>query len=115
MLEKLKPRMNIDQLLEYGTDLEFKEHFKETLAYNHFTSEDQAKLKGLVPLLESNINEIVQIFESYLQELKAEGVAAVSRSSIERYIHTFFMKKEIQTMWIRSFPFSRNSEPTVTQ
>lgn len=93
MFEKLKPKVNIDQLLQYGTDIEIKGRFKETLAYNHFTSKDQAKLKEIVSLLESSTTDIVKIFDSYLKELKPEGIEAISTVSINHYINNFFYEE----------------------
>lgn len=93
MFEKLKPRVKIEQLLEHGTDIEIKGRFKETLAYNHFTTEDQARLKEIVPLLESSVEEIVIIFDTYLKELKNEEISIVPKESIERYIQVFFYEE----------------------
>ncbi|HHY73436.1 MAG TPA: chemoreceptor protein [Bacillus bacterium] len=93
MLEKLKPTIKIDQLLKYGTDIEMKGRFKETLEYNHFTIEDQNRLKDIVLLLESNTNEIVEIFETSLQKLKDESTTTISKESISRYIQTFFYEE----------------------
>ena len=93
MFDKLKPRVNIDKFLQYGTDIEVKGRFKDTLAYNHFTTEDQARLKEIVSLLESSTNEMVRIFETYLKELKAEGIERISTASIERYINIFFYEE----------------------
>lgn len=93
MFDKLKPRVNIDKFLQYGTDIEVKGRFKDTLAYNHFTTEDQARLKEIVSLLESSTNEMVRIFETYLKELKAERIESISTASIERYINIFFYEE----------------------
>lgn len=74
MMKKLLPRASSEQLLQVGTDL---------------TSKDQERMATIAKLLEKAMDEAVDLFSGYLENIKDEGVQPIARESIQAYIHAF--------------------------
>jgi methyl-accepting chemotaxis protein len=87
-LQKLHP--SLSELLERGTDFTFEGRFHDTLSFNHFTTEDFAKLKEIHEMLSSYRGEMVELFHRSLQELNPQAIKTVTAERIDQYLQTFF-------------------------
>lgn len=76
MLKKLIPRASSEQLLQEGTDL---------LSDGQF----QARMKTIAKLLENSVDEAVELFNGYVENMMDQNSQPVERQKIQAYIHTF--------------------------
>ncbi|WP_102692017.1 globin-coupled sensor protein [Rummeliibacillus pycnus] len=90
MFTSIRPKLEMNQLLERGTDISIEGRFKETLAFNHFTQKDEQTLKELYKKLEACTPSMKEIFISYLKEISPNKQNPIDEKYIERYLHTFF-------------------------
>ncbi|WLR51830.1 globin-coupled sensor protein [Bacillus tianshenii] len=93
MLNKFRPRASAVSLAQRGTDLQINGRFQETVNYNHFTSEDFDNLQEISRLLTNSIDEMVEIFDYYLKELKVDAEQSISPAEVKAYI-THFCEQE---------------------
>lgn len=89
-MASFRPKMDVEQLLKRGTDLEAPPRFKDTLHYNHFEKVDVINLQELFKKLKSISPNISDIFEQYLKELSPTKQNPVSKSDIQAYLESFF-------------------------
>ncbi len=87
LFKRLRPSLN--ELLEKGTDYSFQGRFIDTLSYNHFTTEDFAKLKQIDELIAPYKQEMVRLFYEGLKQVKPEAANAVTEARIEAYMNAF--------------------------
>ncbi|WP_228548281.1 globin-coupled sensor protein [Sporosarcina obsidiansis] len=107
-MSSFRPKMNVEQLLQRGTDLEAPARFKETLHYNHFQKTDIENLEELYKKLKNITPTISEIFEQYLKELSPDRQNPVPKSLIDSYLKNFFthtrdkeyMEKTLQFFFI---------------
>lgn len=93
MFKSLRPYSKPQDLLEKGTDFQFEGRFKETLEYNHFSTEDYKRLTSVAELLKDSFDEAVQILSGFFKELKLDGVSDFPNEKIHQYLQTFFYEK----------------------
>ncbi|GKV64046.1 MULTISPECIES: globin-coupled sensor protein [unclassified Sporosarcina] len=89
-MSSFRPKMNVDQLLQRGTDLEAPQRLKETLYYNHFRQADVQNLQELYKKLENMAPKIINIFEQYLEEISPDHKNPIPKSLIDAYLINFF-------------------------
>lgn len=89
-MSSFRPKMNMEQLLQRGTDLDSAPRFQETLHYNNFHKQDVQNLQELYKKCENITPSITDIFEQYLSELSPTQKNPVPRSLIDEYLHDFF-------------------------
>ena len=90
MLSKLKPKADINQIFERGTDLVANGRIRETLAFNHFNQHDADNLINLYEKLKHNTPDMLEMFVGYLNEISPDGKCTVDEKMIQQYIHNFF-------------------------
>lgn len=88
LFKRLRPSLN--ELLEKGTDYSFEGRFNDTLSYNHFTTEDFAKLKQIDELIAPHKKEIVHLLYEGLQQVQPEATNVITEARVEAYIDAFF-------------------------
>lgn len=88
LFKRLRPA--VSELLEKGTDYSFHGRFVDTLSYNHFTTEDFAKLKQIDELIAPHKQEMVRLFYEGLQHVQPEAAKTVTEARIEAYVNAFF-------------------------
>lgn len=90
MLSSIRPKLNMKQLLERGTDIQTADRFQDTLAFNHFSYEDENNLQYIYKKLEKSTPTMQQIFTEYLSELSADRKNPISDQLVSNYLTTFF-------------------------
>lgn len=90
MFSSIRPKIEIDQLLERGTDISIDGRFKNTLSFNHFTHKDEATLKELYKMFLNTSPSIKDFFVSYIEEISPNKRNHIDEKFIEQYLHTFF-------------------------
>lgn len=91
-ISAIRPKMNMEQLFERGTDIEIKGRFQQTLFYNHYQKEDCDNLRELYAKLKDIKPSTTEIFARYLTEISPSGVNPISSDKIDRYLERFFMQ-----------------------
>lgn len=89
-MSSFRPKMDVEQLLQRGTDLQAPPRFQDTLHYNNFGKADVHNLCELYKKLENVTPTISEIFDQYLQELSPNRQNPVSKSMIDAYLKNFF-------------------------
>lgn len=89
MLNKLKPRVQIDKLFQTGTDYDVPGRFANTLAFNNFTKQDKVILHDISQSISPNIEEVITLFDSYFQTILNQTNSPISKQEIEAYINLF--------------------------
>ena len=90
MFSSLRPKIEINQLLERGTDISVNGRFKDTLSFNHFTHKDEETLKTLYTMFLNSTPSIKDFFVSYLEEISPNKRNLIDDQFIEQYLYTFF-------------------------
>ncbi|HWI47716.1 MAG TPA: globin-coupled sensor protein [Rummeliibacillus sp.] len=90
MFTSIRPKLEMNQLLERGTDISIEGRFKETLAFNHFELKDEQMLIELYKKLSDCTPSMKEIFISYLKEISPNKLNLIDEKYIERYLHLFF-------------------------
>ncbi|WP_299513914.1 globin-coupled sensor protein [uncultured Rummeliibacillus sp.] len=90
MFSSIRPKIEIDQLLERGTDISIDGRFKNTLSFNHFTHKDEDTLKELYKMFLNTSPSIKDFFVSYIEEISPNKRNHIDEKFIEQYLHTFF-------------------------
>ena len=90
MLSKLKPKADLNQLFERGTDLVANGRIRETLSFNHFNQHDADNLINLYENLKHHTPDMLEMFVHYLNEISPDGISTVNEKMIQQYIHNFF-------------------------
>ncbi|RUL53982.1 globin-coupled sensor protein [Lysinibacillus antri] len=90
MFSSLKPKANLDQLFQRGTDIQASGRFLKTLEYNHFATSDQQNLQDLYNKLR-NTTKMDEIFTHYLEEISPDGKNHIPNEQINTYLHRFFV------------------------
>ncbi|WP_274310417.1 methyl-accepting chemotaxis protein [Solibacillus daqui] len=91
MFSALKPKAELHDLFERGTDLIATGRFKETLAFNNFKLTNQEDLKKLYERVADVSPTMQEIFNKYLIEISPNGQNNISNSQIDRYLQNFFL------------------------
>ncbi|WP_445683580.1 methyl-accepting chemotaxis protein [Solibacillus sp. FSL R7-0668] len=91
LFSALKPKAELQDLFERGTDLSATGRFQETLAFNHFNSQNQEDLKQLYARVADVSPTMQEIFNKYLIEIAPNGQNSISTSQIDRYLKNFFL------------------------
>lgn len=91
MFSSVRPKANVHELFERGTNLDATGRFKETLAFNHFNERDQVNLVELHNRLKSVTPSVSAIFKKYFEEISPTGRSEISDSQIEYYLNQFFL------------------------
>lgn len=86
----IRPKMNVEQLLEKGTDLKASGRFSDTLSYNNFKYKDQENLRDLYIKLQDIQPSLQEIFIRYLEEIATDNSHSIPPESINRYLEVFF-------------------------
>lgn len=90
MFSTIRPKLEIKQLFERGTDISINGRFKETLAFNHFTHNDEERLKALYDSFSNITPTLKEIFVSYLEEISPNKHNLIDDHFVDQYLHTFF-------------------------
>lgn len=91
MFASFRPKAEVQDLFKRGTDLQVSGRFKETLAFNNFTSSTQLHLRELFDKLQGVQPTIQQIFTDYLAEISPTGTNRIEMKYVERYLDMFFL------------------------
>lgn len=90
MFSSIKPKANLEDLFQRGTDLPSTGRFALTLAFNNFTSKDQQNIKEIYSRIQDQSPTINEIFTRYLNEIAPNGKHSISSKDIEEYLTNFF-------------------------
>lgn len=90
ILAKIRPKMDMEQLFQRGTDINTPGRFQETLAYNNFEEVDSKHLLELEEKLKSIQPSAKEIFNLYLTEISPSSINPIPLEKIERYLQLFF-------------------------
>ena len=91
MFASFRPKAEVQDLFKRGTDLKVSGRFKETLAFNNFTSTTQVHLRELCDKLQNVQPSTQQIFTDYLAEISPTGTNRIEMKYVERYLDMFFL------------------------
>ena len=91
MFSKLKPKAELQDLFERGTDLIAAPRFLNTLAFNNFKKQDQIHLKTVYERVVTLTPTMNVIFNQYLNEISPTGKSTITETQIERYLQQFFL------------------------
>lgn len=89
-MTSIRPKMDMDQLFQRGTDIETTGRFKETLAYNNFNKKNAIDLLELQEKLRSIQPTATEIFTRYLTEISPSSTNPIPKDKIEYYLQLFF-------------------------
>jgi len=91
MFSSIRPKAELEQLLQRGTDLHATGRFHQTLAFNHFNSQDEEHLKTLYQKLKDITPSMNAIFHHYLSEISPTSQLTISEENINKYLTQFFL------------------------
>lgn len=91
MFSSIRPKAELEQLLQRGTDLHATGRFHQTLAFNHFNSQDEEHLKTLYQKLKDITPSMNAIFHHYLSEISPTSQLTISEENINQYLTQFFL------------------------
>ncbi|WP_416141698.1 globin-coupled sensor protein [Lysinibacillus capsici] len=91
MFSSIRPKAELEELLKRGTDLHATGRFYQTLAFNHFTSQDEEHLKALYQKLKDITPSMNAIFHHYLSEISPTSQLIISEENINQYLTQFFL------------------------
>ncbi len=91
MFTKLKPKAELQDLFERGTDLTASPRFLNTLKFNNFNKQDQIHLHTIYERVATLTPTMNVIFNQYLDEISPSGKSTISEAQIERYLKQFFL------------------------
>lgn len=91
MFSSIRPKAELEQLLQRGTDLHATGRFHQTLAFNHFNSQDEEHLKTLYQKLKDITPSVNAIFYHYLSEISPTSQLTISEENITQYLTQFFL------------------------
>ena len=91
MFSNFKPKAELQDLFERGTDLTASERFFETLTFNNFKHADQTNLETIYNRVASLTPTMNVIFNQYLAEIAPSGKNPISEAQVERYLQNFFL------------------------
>lgn len=89
-MSSLRPKLDIEQLFERGTDQDLQSRFQKILHYNSFTSQNLNELKDLYERIAGERPNLVQLFERFFNEINPQAARSIPTSAIEEYVHNFF-------------------------
>ena len=105
MLKFFQKEMPVEKLTDHGTDIEFPGRFNETLQFNRFMEKDFKHLTEINSILDQSINEMVYIFDHYLEVLTPKGSQKISKDFIEKYLQIFLHHKRDKYYIDKILPF----------
>ncbi|MGN7477433.1 methyl-accepting chemotaxis protein [Solibacillus silvestris] len=91
MFSNFRPKAEIHDLFERGTDLPATGRFHETLTFNNFKRQDQDHLKAVFDRVASSTPTMNVIFSQYLDEIAPDKTNQISEAQIDRYLKNFFL------------------------
>ena len=91
MFLSIKPKVDLNVLLERGTDIQASGRFKCTLAFNNFKKQDAENLQQIYEHLKSDYLTMNEIFTNHLEEIAPNGKNPITKSQIDSYINHFFL------------------------
>ena len=91
MFSTFKPKAELQDLFERGTDLPATGRFHQTLTFNNFKQQNQEDLKTLYDRVSEMSPAMHEIFNKYLIEIAPNGQNPISESQIDRYLKNFFL------------------------
>ncbi|GED62940.1 methyl-accepting chemotaxis protein [Lysinibacillus fusiformis] len=91
MFSSIRPKAELEELLKRGTDLRATGRFHQTLAFNHFNSQDEEHLKTLYEKLKDITPSMNSIFHHYLSEISPTSQLTISEENINQYLTQFFL------------------------
>lgn len=91
MFATIRPKLEMAQLLQRGTDINTVGRFKDTLAFNNFHKRDEENLKELYSKLMECTPSMRDIFTKYLEEIAPDKHNPISNQYIEKYLNAFFL------------------------
>lgn len=90
MFSTIKPKAELHDLFERGTDLPATGRFQQTLAFNNFKKQTQDDLKTIYNRVADLSPTMQEIFNTYLAEISPEKHNPISEDYINRYLKNFF-------------------------
>ena len=105
MFSKLKPKAELQDLFERGTDLSAAPRFLNTLAFNNFKSQDQIHLQTIYKRVANSQPTMNVIFNQYLTEISPSGKSPISDAQIERYLQQFFLAERNDDYVVETIKF----------
>lgn len=105
MFSKLKPKAELQDLFERGTDLSAAPRFLNTLAFNNFKSQDQIHLQTIYKRVANFQPTMNVIFNQYLTEISPSGKSPISDAQIERYLQQFFLAERNDDYVVETIKF----------
>ncbi|WP_409369512.1 globin-coupled sensor protein [Lysinibacillus sp. 38-6] len=91
MFSSIRPKAELEELLKRGTNLSATGRFHQTLAFNHFHSQDEENLKALFYKLKDITPSMNAIFKHYLTEISPSSQQTISEANINQYLTQFFL------------------------
>lgn len=92
MFSTFRPKLELSQLLERGTDIQTLERFQKTLAFNHFSHRDEQNLQFLYDELKEAKPSMHEIFRLYLTEIASDANNVITDEAIHDYLENFFLQ-----------------------
>ena len=74
----------------YTTDLHANGRFLQTLALNSFQSQDNVHLEQVYDLIQPQLNNICEMFDTRLAHIHESGTNPIDKPTIQRYLERFF-------------------------
>lgn len=91
MFSSIRPKAELDELFQRGTDLGATGRFNQTLAFNNFNAKDEQNLQLLYSKLQDITPSMTGIFKNYLSEISISPQQIISEESINQYLTQFFL------------------------
>ncbi|MEK4425369.1 methyl-accepting chemotaxis protein [Solibacillus sp. FSL K6-1523] len=91
MFSKFKPKAELQDLFERGTDLTATSRFLKTLTFNNFKQTDQVNLASIYERIQTLTPTMNVIFNTYLNEIAPNGKNPISEGQIDQYLKQFFL------------------------
>lgn len=105
MFSTFRPKLELSQLLERGTDIQTFERFQKTLAFNHFSHRDEQNLKFLHQTLKESKPSMHEIFRLYLKEIASNEANIIANDAIQDYLDNFFLQPRNEQYVDRALTF----------
>lgn len=92
-MSALRPKMNLEEALQRGTDFQLSSRFQQTLTHNALQKEDVSYLKEIYEKLTNDRDNMVALFTESFNEIMPKGSRGVSNQQVEQYLNVFFTQE----------------------
>lgn len=90
MFSSFKPKADLEDLFQRGTDIPSTGRFAQTLIFNNFTKKDQENLLEIYSRVKEVSPTMNEIFTRYLDEIAPNGTHNIPSAKVDEYLKDFF-------------------------